>query len=350
MAPSSLASGWIVVIKSAIFKSALLSLVFLGLRSYDPMYANVDCGLKVMNTSDPQGYAGHPYWRELRYGHCSDEMADQYVINQSSQMEYFIGVNIMSPLYMVPSCLVLLYQSWQMVKTRRFSFKLFPALLFLGFWIANVVLYTTHFEQDITYLTGGILHHAGVRAPAINKKAGTISQGYVACGTVNRFFMHYALYQLLIQDKKVLSRFNIWMVLGMINLAMHFALAMVGGNHPVYHAMAINGSTPEMDNAWPYTHAWLAYAHCITHHQTGYSFGGDLFLDPIYDRQMDAFAWGHNKLLNLQVGSMGSNLFSMVFDSLQNMIGIVIIWGFIRLAALVMDDVPTVEPSKKKNQ
>jgi hypothetical protein len=350
MAPS-LAKGWIDVVKSALVKSAILSLVFLGLRTYDPMYASVDCGLKVMNISDPQGYAGHPYWKELRYGHCSDEMVDQYVKNQSSSVEYFIGVTLEGQLYLFISCLVLLYQSWQLVKTRRFSFKLLPVLLFIGFWVANVILYMTHFEQDITYLTGGILHHAGVRGPGVNKKAKTISQGYVLCGIANRFFIHYALYKLLLQDKKLLSRFNIWMVLGMINLAMYFIVAMVSANHPIYHAMAINGSTPEMDNAWPYTRAWRAYAHCITHHQTGYSFGGDLFLDPIWDYQMDAFAWGHNQLFKLEAGSMGSNIFGMLHDSLQNIIGIFVIWIVSRLAALVMDDVSAeVEPSKKKNQ
>jgi len=343
----SLSQGWTDVIIAALWKSAVLTLGFNLLRVYDPLYCNPHCGLKVMNTSDPVGYATHPHWKSLVYGECTDSQYKQWIQNQSSATEFALGMHVMNPIYLSISAVVLLYQSWQMIKARRFTFKLLPMLVFIGFWMANIILYNTHFEQDITYLTGGILHHAG-HAGAVNKKAGTIAQGYLICTTLNRIFFTYALYKLLSQDKKILSRFNIFMVLAMLNLSVYFAYSMVAENHPVYHAMAVNGSTPEMDNSWPYTKPWMAYAHCITHHDSGYSFGGDFFLDPIYDKQLDVYAMGHNAVLNLQVGTFSSNVFAWAFDSVQAILGVVVIYAIIHFCALFMDDHEKLSPSKSE--
>jgi len=352
---ASLVKGWKEVVISAIWKSSLLMLAFHSLRAFwDPLYCNVYCSLKLMNTSAPSGYASHPYWKDLNYGDsCTDEQLHQYVLNQSSAGEYTISY-IMSRLYTSSSVLVLLYHAWK--NRRSLSIGMIPALLWCGYWMANIIMMNTHFEQDITFLTGGILHHAKAAKPALDKKSGTNAQGYLVCGTLNRIFFHYAIYYLVSNDKKIFKKLNPWMVVAMMNIGAQLALQMVLNNHPRYHAAADGGMTPELASAWPWSFHWFAYYHVIIHHDSGYSFGGEPVLDPFYDWQLDAGAYLHNDILKLQLGTYSHYVFVTLWDLFQSLSGMIVIWIIVRMAAFPLKEMPqavaapeaTGTPSKKK--
>jgi len=64
-----------------------------------------------------------------------------------------------------------------------------------------------------------------------------------------------------------------------------------------------------MVSAWPYTLESRAYKHAIVHHESGESFSGDPFLDPLFDYQLFAFGILHNDVLKLTIGSPAHYLF-----------------------------------------
>jgi hypothetical protein len=350
----SLAKGWKEVVFSGVWKSTLLMMAFHAMRAfYDPLYCNIYCGLKLMNTSAPHGYSVHPFWKDLTFSDsaCSDTQLQQYISNQNSVGEYQFSW-VMTRFYLAASVIVIAYQGYK--NRQNLSLRMIPIFLFCGYWMANVILMNTHFEQDITFLTGGILHHARASKPALDKKAGTNAQGYVLCGMFNRFFFHYAMYHLFMSDKKILKKFNPYMIISMMNIGSHLALMTVMNNHPLYHKVADGGVTPELLKAWPWTFNWFAYFHVIVHHDKGYSFGGEPLLDPFFDLQLDVGSFLHNTVFKLQLGSPAHYLFVIVWDAFQFIAGMVVIWAAVRVGGYFMKDQKArpeaVEAPKKKTQ
>jgi len=290
--------------------------------------------MKLMNESSPRGYSVHPLWKEIDYGtSCTDAMLTQYVANQSSPWEYF-GATLLTRVYFGGSLLVLAVQGFRRRKaifSSPITYAL--ALLFIMYWQANVILMQTHFEQDVTFLTGGILHHAKSSKPALDKKIGTASQGYLLCGFYNRLFFLYCTYMIIKKDMRLRSKLDAGMATVMLNIGAFMALSQVFNSHPKYHAVADGGVTPELLKAWPWTFEWHAYYHVIVHHDKGYSFGGEPLLDHWFDFQLDAASFLHNKVFKLQMGTTPHYIFATVLDIFQSVSGMLVIWLALRIAS-----------------
>jgi len=321
-----------------VVKSLLLIALFTVTRTYNSLYSSPQCAMRLVNESDPGAYSRHPYWKDLHYDDsCAGAALEQYVKNQYYNGEQW-WVNLMVNEWTVTGvCLVL----WSVFRG-KFSIGAvisgFISFIMAYFW-AIIVLMHTHFQVDIFFFCGGIIHHANAEKPGIDYKSNSVTEGYLYCGGINRLFYSLALYWLLTRDHRLKRFYNPWLVIGLSQLLLLFALTVVGKNHPKYHEMAINGSTPEMDNAWPYTRAWQAYKHVIVHHDNGLSFSGDVFLDPIWDTFLYAHAFLHNIVFKIQLGSTVHYLFSTVADMVMGLLGVGLLriglhfWAFIPLSS-----------------
>jgi len=240
---------------------------------------------------------------------------------------------------------IALYGLYRLFRSRNLL-AIFP-LTIVAYFAGIIVLMHTHFEADITFLCGGILHHARADKPGIDYKNNSVTEGYLYCGGLNRYLYALVLYWLISRDKRLKKYYNPWVAMGLMQLFVLFALTVVGKNHPLYHALAINGSTPEMDNAWPYTFAWQAYRHVIVHHDNGLSFSGDVFLDPIWDGFLYTFAFVHNTMFKIQLGSVAHFIVSTVGDIMMGLLSTGIIYILLHLGVSVM---PKASPDKKTLQ
>jgi len=313
-------------------KSLFLLAAFVITRRYSPLYCSPHCAMRLVNESDPAAYSNHPYWKDLQYDDsCAGDSLKEYVEHQNNNNERVWMDGSVNTWTFLGACLVL----YSMV---RGSFQLRAILAGLVSAVfalmgATVVLMHTHFEVDITFLSGGILHHAISDMTGINDKNNSVTEGYLYCGTLNQLFYTATIYFLITRDKRLKKYYNPILAIGLLQLLILLAFKTVGKMHPVYHEMAANGSTPELENAWPYTPAWRAYMHCIVHHSSGLSFSGDPFLDPIYDTFLYIFAFLHNQVFKISLGSALHFAFSTVADMVMGIMGVLIMYSILHIGA-----------------
>ena len=114
----------------------------------------------------------------------------------------------------------------------------------------------------MTSSLGAIIHHAFAEKPALDEKGGSVSQGYLICGIMNRIFYSFVIYTCIIRSKRLRAAFNPIATVGLTQCWMWIFLRTVKRMHPIYHEMVNNGTYVEfMENAWPYTVGWRAYYH-----------------------------------------------------------------------------------------
>lgn len=335
---------------AAAVKATIVAGVFLFMRlNVNPLYNNPQCAMRLVNETNPVAYSVHPYWKDLVYDNsCADEKLLSYVDNQTNNGERFyaeIGIlfwNVLGAFLLLRE----LYKSVTASSTASSPFS--SADAFVKFAWHNIVsavvcfigstlmLMYTHFEVDITFLCGGILHHAFADKPGINNKLGTLTEGYFLCGFFSRAFMVLSLYLLVTRDKHLKKYYSVATMIGMLQLLILAAFTQVGRMHPVYHEMSANGATPAMLNSWPYTTLWRAFKHCITHHDSGYSFSGDLFLDPVHDYYLDAFSYVHNNVFHAELGSFTHLLLSTVSDAVMGIVTIAILYATLYVGTLFL--------------
>jgi hypothetical protein len=164
-----------------------------------------------VNESDPRAYSVHPYWKDLTYDEsCAGDLLQQYRNAQFSLLEGWLQTNL-TMFWNIVAALVLIQQCFKSVTTQGLNFNSLRNTLItivVGFFAGTLLMMHTHFEQDVSFLTGAIIHHAEESNPAMNLKKSTMSQGYLLCGFVNRFFYSYVIYHLVTRSKKLSERFN----------------------------------------------------------------------------------------------------------------------------------------------
>ena len=328
---------------ATVAKSVAMMGAFSALRGFvDPLYANPQCALRLVNESDPQAYAIHPFWNGLTYDDsCAGQRLDAYVSNQSSKVEAFWQVTLTK----MWTCLGLLGIVWQ-ICTRVLPKGIagvgrsLPGGLVscaLSFAAGTVVLMHSHFEQDVTFMTGAIIHHAFADKPGLDEKGGSVSQGYLICGMLNRAFYSLVLYALIRSNKRLRAALNPVVMVGGVQVFIWVAVTTVKKKHPIYHEMVNNGTYVEaMESAWPYSLEWRAYYHAVVHHRSGESFSGDLFLDPVYDAQLYGHAFLHNDVLGITMGSGAHYVFSTIADMVMGGVGILVLFVYLHIGAFAV--------------
>lgn len=87
----------ICVLKSAVILACILG----GKLLADPLYADADCFLKVINVTNPEHFAQHPLWRELQYNSDCDLQQFSKTVSSFTEQKLFMGVMICFMLYYV---------------------------------------------------------------------------------------------------------------------------------------------------------------------------------------------------------------------------------------------------------
>jgi hypothetical protein len=331
--------------KANILKPLAILLPILFIRKFfDPIYCDPQCAIRLVNESDPRAFSVHPYWKDLTYDDsCTPDLLQAYRNGQFSLFEGWLQTN-MTMTWNILAIITLTYLIFNSLKNGigvMNAIRISIGCFIVGFFAGTLLMMHTHFEQDITFLTGAIIHHAEESSPAMNLKKSTMSQGYLLCGFVNRFFYSYIIYSFITKSKKLSAAFNPLVIVSLLNLMVWYAVATVKHKHPWYHEVA----TPEMKYAMPYSQESRAYHHVILHHDTGESFSGDPFLDVVFDYQLYAFGFLHNKVFGIQLGSLAHHLFNTVFDCASGLICNIIIFGLLHACAMFMP----AENSKTKS-
>lgn len=348
---SSTLSGLVVA------KSAIMSGLVIGLRHvYSELYCNPHCAIRLVAESDPGAFSRHPYWKDLKDdGSCSGAKLDSYVERQGMSSERVIMDTLVS-FWTVLGTLLLLraaLQGFRKVASGTLSFSSAASSAIVscvfGVFSATIFLMHTHFNTDITHLGGGIVHHALSQSMGIDDKRGSVSEGYLIFGMFNRLVYSSALYLLVARSTHLSQYLDPWVLVGLLQVQAYIAVRTVGQNHPVYHEMTKNGPSPAMMVALPYTSEWRAFKHCITHHDDGLSFSGDFFLDPFWDMFLYAFAYLHNVVFRLQLGSWGHHVFSCAGDVAMGAMSIGLIYLLLHVAAwFVVPSTPSPLSAKDK--
>lgn len=293
--------------------------------------------MRLVKESDPLAYGRHPYWSGLDYGHeCGGDDLKTYVVNQGTANGERQIMDTLVMLWTATGGLMVMYS---LLKRRTLSVSglvTVAASVLISLLAATTLLMHTHFNVDITMMAGGIMHHAFDKVPGINDAGGSVTEGYLLNGAFNRVFYVAALYLLVTRDSRLKGVFDPYLLIGLFQLFMWVALKQVGRNHPIYHEWAKDGATPEMMSALPYTSMWRAYKHCIVHHDNGLSFSGDFFLDPLYDAYLYAFAYIHNTLLRIPLGSAAHYVVSTASDAFMSVLNVFLLYVALRAGSLVI--------------
>lgn len=321
--------------QAVVVKPVLAVGTFLALRAFvNPLYANPMCAVRLVNESDARAYSVHPSWSGMSYDDsCAGDNLKQYRENQFSEVEGALQNNL-TAMWNVVAAAVIVYQVWANMAWRGIGALVrggFASLL-LGYMGATVVLMHTHFEQDVTFMTGAIIHHAEESTPGINLVKATISEGYLICGFLNRAFYSFILYKIIKSDARLARSFNPYVIAALTNIGVWLAVTTVKTQHTIYHQKA----TKEMASAWPYTWESRAYKHVIVHHDTGESFSGDPFLDPVFDFQLHAFGKLHNDVFGLELNTPGHYAFSTIFDLVGGALCIAILFLYLHIGACLI--------------
>uniref|UniRef100_A0A7S2W3S1 Uncharacterized protein n=1 Tax=Rhizochromulina marina TaxID=1034831 RepID=A0A7S2W3S1_9STRA len=342
-------------------KSAATSLVLFGVQKLaNPLYANRQCAMRAVNESNPVAYSIHPLWKDMTYDDSCDGMVDEYAdqqTNDTAHMESLIGFYYSRSLIALFAVAFVLYAVDKIRKTGVICSAVnFAMLQVLGFMMGTVYLMHVHFMQDITYLTGAIMHHARDKSLGLDAKRGTITQGYLTSGLLHRMYLQAAVYLTVSNSPRLRKFVSPVVAMGLLELWCVIMVNEVKKNHPLYHAYV--SEHPDMDPGAPYSWFQRAYMHCIVHHETGYSFSGDPLLDPLYDGTLEVYAWLHNKVLNLALDSTAHHVFSTAFDVLMGVSGVGLCWIIAQVCSFVYSTVtspfapaePTKAAASKKNE
>ena len=179
-----------------------------------------------MNESNSEGYAAHPYWGGIKYGDaCSEDgQLKAYRDAQFSKGEAKLqnGLTLMWNLVALGALAHRLFAPSSNLRWRGTGHALRHGLgsALLGYMGGLMVLTHTHFEGDVSYMTGerhgyrgrargrgggggggcsggsrpltpprpltstpgAVIHHAEEASPGMNLKMATLAQGYLLCG------------------------------------------------------------------------------------------------------------------------------------------------------------------------
>jgi hypothetical protein len=149
-----------------------------------------------VNESAPDHYVKHPVWKDISYDDsCAGEALQTYLTNNTQNKLENSLVIWSFGCFTVIGTLAIIYTALKKLSIPRFSdLMLLSCTSFTSYHAAKLMFMHTHFQQDILYMIGAIIHHAQSKLLGLNKKDGTVAQGYYLCGLVNQAFYTYCLW------------------------------------------------------------------------------------------------------------------------------------------------------------
>ena len=307
----------------------------------DPMYASADCMLSIVNTTAPDHYKAHPFWKDLSYDNTCEgnEAMKEFLFSQIkgkvSETEFFLFSNFNRFFFLaaVAATVNSVYRNGflNLIHNARVN-------LLSCFFSRTFMLMFIHFADDNTYITGSILHHADTSRWSDKQylHTGTIPRGFIMTYCWNFMWLMFAVKIMFDCDPiNILRKKNFLPTLSQIFFS--FMLFNFNKEHPLYHELA----QPNGIKALPFSLKYKAYKHVFVHHHDGDSFGSSAALDGFFSKCFYLFSELHNDCLGGLGGITSTNhyLFVIGFDALMGVTILLIIYGMFTGAAWIFENV-----------
>jgi hypothetical protein len=246
----------------------------------------------------------------------SGEKLERYVLSQFTELpklEKQVFIKSV-PVMAFFGFLYLLYDFSKQPSLRRFAKLVFTQLTL---WNTNFIaafLSLSHFEQDITFMLGNIMHHTDISRYTANSNASFVDalpNGFLLNTFINLFWTLFIL-SLFTPFLKAhgQSEFSFKALMSQTLLGLMFCLWKIADQHPKFHQLA----NESFKDAWPYTFEYQAYKHVMVHHGDGDAFASNPILDPIFSAALYGYDILHNSMLGLKIGSPEETAVAIAYD------------------------------------
>jgi hypothetical protein len=302
---------------ATVFKSGFIPLALTGIRQFVPNYADPQCLLRLVNETANDHYTQHVYFQNVAYddtcegGKLHDYVNSQY--NELGQFEKKLFLNT----FMTTGALGAAYLLYDFSKKPSLRYLAKLAFNQITLYNTNIVaafLSLTHFEQDITFMLGNIMHHSDVSRFTENSNASfvdSLPNGFLLNSFCNVIWTVYFLYLLTPFMKRFgQSESSASTIVAQTFVGLTVLLWKIADQHPKFHELA----NESFKDAWPFTFEYQAYKHVIVHHGNGDAFASNILLDPIFSAALYGYDFIHNTLLGLTIGSHEETALAIAYD------------------------------------
>lgn len=302
---------------ATVFKSAFIPLALTGIRQYVPNYADPQCLLRLVNETANDHYAQHVYFQNVAYDDsCQGDKLEEYVNSQYNGLGQF-EKSLFMKTFMTCGALGAAYLLYDFAKQPSLRYLAKLAFNQVTLYNTNIVaafLSLTHFEQDITFMLGNIMHHSDVSRFTEKSNASfvdSLPNGFCLNSFCNVIWTVYLLSLLTPFMKKWgQSESSALTTISQTLVGLVVLLWKIADQHPKFHEMA----NESYKDALPFTFEYQAYNHVMVHHGNGDSFASNIVLDPIFSMALYGYDFIHNQKLGLVIGSHEETALAIVYD------------------------------------
>ena len=325
-------SGLSQTIAGSCIKAILVAAVLLITRAtFNPTYASPMCLMKLVNTTAPQHYAVHPFWKDITYDDSCD--LGQFVQQQFENKFEFIFFEKACAVLFVAAVAIVLFKLPKLLSMHG----IVSSILGYGgaiFGVLNLLM-ISHFEQDITFFSANIMHHSDISAFTDQSNASlvdTLPQGFLLTSMFNMIYAYLFVYWVAKNDRIASKAYYPLVLTALFAIQTIRALISIKKGHPVLHEIA----TEEGKDAFFLSSEFSAYRHVYMHHYNGDSFGSSYLFDWIYSAALYAYGSWHNHVLKLQLDTAEHYGFAILVDTSMMMLWSLGVWLYMRGTAIVL--------------
>lgn len=306
--------------------------ILLAMRNYvNPTYSNPMCLMKLVNTTAPEHYAIHPFWKDVAYD-ASCDLAP-FVEQQFNNTFEFIVFGRVLKAILVLAFLALLFNLSKLLSLRG----VVTSVVGYGMAVFGVMhlLMISHFEQDITFFSANIMHHSDVSGFTGQSNASlvdTVPQGFLVTCFLNMAYAFLFAYVVAKYDPVASKAYTPIVLVALFGIQTIRALTIIKMRHPVFHEIASEAGK----DAFFLSEEYQAYKHVYVHHGNGDSFGSSYLFDWIYSASLYAYASWHNDILKLTLGTPAHYAFATLVDAVMMVVWSLAVWLYMRLSSVML--------------
>jgi len=325
------------VVGMGLVKAFIMQAFLSVYRSFDPMYSNPHCLLRLVNETEPAHYAAHQYWRTLEYGDCDIETLVLNQFNWRAQMEFSLYKVVIASQAVGAMCLIA-----YAFKNKAGKVGVLSAILGNLFSCQNAtgcMFGYMHFQNDLTYFIGNMQHHSDISKFTSMSNASavdTLPNGFLACYVLNWIWFTICMRYLWNKFDLLKQWNNFYVCVACSHLNVLSVAGMLKTDHTLWH----NTATESMKNSIPMSFNYRAYNHVFVHHVNGGALSMNYFFEPMYSNAFSALAYVHSHLLGIKApDSAEHHAVIFAFDTLQSCVLMAVLvglfsWGAIMVRAL----------------
>lgn len=306
--------------------------VLLGIRhTYNPSYANPMCLMKLVNTTAPEHFAVHPFWKDVTYDDSCDLHA--FVQQQFENKFEFEFFEMTCTALFASATAAVLYRLRDLMSIRG------VVSVILGYALAMMavmnILMISHFEQDITFFSANIMHHSDISSFSEKSNASlvdTLPQGFMLTSLCNMIYAYTFVYFVVKNDRIAKQAYFPLVVTALLAVQTVRAILIIKKGHPVLHEIASEAGK----DAHFLSDEFAAYRHVYMHHVNGDSFGSSYTFDWIYSAALYAYGSWHNHILQLKLDTLPHYAFAVIVDAGMMTCWSIAVWLYLRISGTLL--------------